>query len=75
LLIVPAAAARAVARSPEGMALGALVVGWAAVVAGLGLSLAWDTPAGPSIVAAAALAFAGLMAGAGLVGLSRRARR
>jgi zinc transport system permease protein len=75
LLIVPAAAARVVARSPEGMVAGALVVGWGAVGTGLALSLGWDTPAGPSIVAAAATAFSGLMAGAGLVGLSRRARR
>lgn len=75
LLIVPAAAARTVARSPEGMALGALAVGWASVAAGLWLSLAWDTPAGPSIVAAAATVFAALMAGAGLARLSRRAGR
>jgi zinc transport system permease protein len=75
LLIVPAAAARVLARGPEAMALGALAVGWAAVGAGLWLSLAHDTPAGPSIVVAAAAIFAALMAGAGLVGLSGRARR
>jgi zinc transport system permease protein len=66
-------AARVVARSPEGMVAGALVVGWGAVGTGLALSLGWDTPAGPSIVAAAATAFSGLMAGAGLVRLVRRA--
>ncbi len=76
LLIVPAAAARVVARSPEGMALGALAVGWVAVGAGLWLSLAWDTPAGPSIVAAGATIFAALMVGAGVARLvSRPARR
>lgn len=71
LLIVPAAAARVFTRSPEGMALGALAVGWVAVAAGLGLSLRLDTPAGPSIVAAAATVFAAVLAGAGLVRLAR----
>jgi zinc transport system permease protein len=74
LLIVPAAAARVLARSPEGMVLGALAVGWFAVGTGLAMSLVWDTPAGPSIVAAAATVFAALLVGAGLAGLvSRRA--
>lgn len=54
LLIIPAAAARALARTPEAMAAWAVVVGAVAVVAGLWLSLLFDTPAGPSIVAAAA---------------------
>lgn len=58
LLIIPAAAARAFARTPEAMAAGAVAVGAVAVVAGLALSLALDTPAGPSIVAAAAVIFA-----------------
>ena len=57
MLIVPAAAARSVARTPEGMALGATLAGMAAVVAGLAGSLRWDTPAGPSIVVAAAALF------------------
>ncbi len=57
MLIVPAAAARSVARTPEGMALGATLAGMAAVVAGLAGSLEWDTPAGPSIVVAAAALF------------------
>lgn len=58
LLIVPAAAARQLARGPEAMALGATVVGSLSVLGGLQASLAWDTPAGPSIVAVAAVIFA-----------------
>jgi len=58
MLIVPAAAARAFARTPEAMAVGAVVLGAVSVVAGLWASLAFDTPAGPSIVAAAAGLFA-----------------
>ena len=57
LLIVPAATARQIARSPEAMALGATLTGAASVLAGLWASLRFDTPAGPSIVAAAAILF------------------
>ena len=57
LAIIPAAAARALSRTPEQMAILAAVLG--AASAGLGLfgSLWLDTPSGPSIVAAAALVF------------------
>ena len=55
LMIMPAAAARRFARTPEQMALGTVAIGIAAVVMGLAGSLAWDSPAGPSIVAAVAL--------------------
>jgi zinc transport system permease protein len=58
LLIIPAAAARPFARSPERMAVIAALLGGIAVVAGLSASLAWDTPSGPSIVVAAAGLFA-----------------
>ncbi len=58
MLIIPAAAARGVARSPEAMAAGAVAVGALASLAGLQLSLWQDTPAGPSIIVAAATAFA-----------------
>lgn len=58
LLIIPAAAARQLARGPETMALGATVVGAASVAGGLAASLQFDTPAGPSIVTCAALLFA-----------------
>lgn len=58
MLIIPAAAARALARTPEAMAGLAVAVGALAVWAGLRLSLWQDTDAGPSIVASAAVIFA-----------------
>jgi zinc transport system permease protein len=58
LLIIPAAAARRFASTPEGMAIIAAFIGMVAVVCGLFASLDLDTPAGPSIVAAAAILFA-----------------
>ncbi len=59
LLIIPAAAARSLARTPEAMA--ALSVGAAALAAlgGLQLALWLDTPVGPSIVCVAVTLFAG----------------
>lgn len=53
MLIIPAAAARSFARTPETMAVAAVAIGMAAVGLGLAGSLSFDTPAGPSIVAAA----------------------
>ena len=53
LLIIPAAAARAFARSPEQMALIAAAIGALAGTIGLFGSLVLDTPSGPSIVVAA----------------------
>jgi zinc transport system permease protein len=58
MLIIPAAAARALARTPEGMAGLAIGVGAAASLGGLALAMAQDTPAGPSIVSVAAVIFA-----------------
>jgi len=58
LLIIPAAAARRFASTPERMALGAAAIGAVAVGLGLVGSLEMDTPAGPSIVVAAAALFA-----------------
>lgn len=58
LLIIPAAAARGLSRTPESMALLATLFGAASALAGLQLSLWEDTPAGPSIIAAAAILFA-----------------
>ena len=58
MLIIPAASARALARAHEGMALLASLIGAAACLGGLALSLWQDTPAGPSIVTIAALIFA-----------------
>lgn len=57
LLIIPAAAARRLARTPEQMAALAVAAGALAVGAGLALSLHYDTPAGPSVVVAAAAIF------------------
>lgn len=54
MLIVPAAAARGLSRTPEGMAGKAVLIASIAVLAGLTASLYLDTPAGPSIIAAAA---------------------
>src|SRR5699024_9815456 len=53
MLIIPATAARRLARTPEQMALYAALGGVAAVLAGLWASLHFDTPSGPSIVVAA----------------------
>ena len=58
LLIIPAAAARAVSKTPEQMALVASLVGMVAVLGGLAGSFQWDLPSGPAIVTAAALLFA-----------------
>ena len=71
LTIIPAAAARALSRTPEQMAIFAAVVG--VVSAGLGLfgSLWFDTPSGPSIVTAATLFFIASLAARPLVHLLR----
>jgi zinc transport system permease protein len=56
MLIVPAAAARAMARTPEAMAAQAALIAAAAALGGLWASVRLDTPTGPSIVVAAMLA-------------------
>ncbi len=61
LLIIPAAAARPFARSPESMAGLAAGLGVMAAVSGLAASLVWDIPAGPSIAGGAFLIFVILM--------------
>ena len=53
LLIIPAAAARRFSKSPEQMALIAIIIGVFSVWLGLSGSLEFDTPAGPTIVVAA----------------------
>lgn len=60
MLIIPAAAARGLARTPEAMAVIAAVIGAFSAVAGLRGAYMFDTPAGPSIVCVAALCFAAL---------------
>lgn len=57
LLIIPAATARRFASGPEQMAALAAMFGVGAVVFGLGGSLTFDTPSGPSIVVAALCIF------------------
>lgn len=57
LLIIPAAAARNFSNSPEQMAVFAILIGILSVIIGLQSSLTWDTPAGPSIVAALLVIF------------------
>jgi zinc transport system permease protein len=57
LLIIPAAAARRLANTPEQMALFASLLGMLAVVGGISASWFWDTPAGPSVVVTALVEF------------------
>lgn len=57
LLIIPAATARRFSKSPEQMALFGSLCGSLAVILGLTASYQWDTPAGPSVVVAAAAIF------------------
>ncbi len=58
MLIIPAAAARNFARTPEAMALIAAAIGGFSAIAGLRAAYIFDTPAGPSIVCVAAILFA-----------------
>jgi zinc transport system permease protein len=75
MLIIPAAAARAVARTPETMAGLSILIGAAAALAGLAASWQLDTPTGPSIiVVAAALLVLANAAAALAAALAHRAR-
>jgi len=58
LLIIPAATARGLSRTPEAMAALSAGFGAAAALGGLGLALRLDTPVGPSIVVLAVGLFA-----------------
>ena len=58
MLIIPAAAARPISRTPEWMAGVAITAAVIAVVGGLSASFYWDTPTGPSIVVVASVLFA-----------------
>jgi len=60
LLIIPAAAARNLAGTPEAMALIAGLIGATSAITGLQGAYVLDTPAGPTIVCFAAIVFAGL---------------
>ncbi|MFC0308441.1 zinc ABC transporter permease subunit ZnuB [Gallibacterium trehalosifermentans] len=57
LLIIPAATARRFARTPESMALIAIMISMLAVSGGLLLSAFYDTAAGPSVVLCSSLLF------------------
>lgn len=57
LMIIPAAAARRLALSPESMALLASILGCIAVAMGLFASVQFDTATGPSIVISATIIF------------------
>lgn len=58
LLVIPAAAARPLGDSPERMAFAAVGIGVLAALLGLLAAMQFGTPAGPSIVCAAASLFA-----------------
>ena len=73
LLIIPAAAARRLAVTPESMAVLAALAGAMSAVGGLYGSLAFNTPSGPSIVVAAFAVFlASLAAGAAITAFNNR---
>ena len=73
LLIIPAAAARQFAKTPEQMAALATIFAAIAVILGLTLSVEYDTPPGPSIVVnAVGIFIIGLIASAII---SKRHRR
>ncbi len=60
LLIIPAAAARSMARTPEGMAVLSMLIGAIAALGGVAMAMRLDTPVGPSIVCVAVFAFTAL---------------
>jgi zinc transport system permease protein len=72
MLIIPAAAARSLASTPERMAVIAAAFGVLSVLAGLRASLMFDTPTGPTIVCAAAVIF--LLSGSSRLLFDRTAR-
>ncbi|MEQ6247686.1 metal ABC transporter permease [Sulfitobacter sp. HNIBRBA3233] len=57
MLIIPAAAARSLSRTPEAMVGWAIAIGTLSAIGGLAGAFVLDTPAGPSIVTVAALLF------------------
>ena len=70
MLIIPAAAARPLSRTPESMALVAAGIGSVSALVGLRAAYIFDTPAGPSIVCVAAVIFAALSIVGGIRGSS-----
>ena len=57
LLIIPAASARMLSKTPEQMAVVAAILGALSVLLGLTGSWRWDVPAGPMIVVVAGVVF------------------
>ena len=57
LMIIPAATARKLSKTPVQMASFARLIGCLSVCGGLWASYRWDTPTGPSVVVCAALLF------------------
>lgn len=73
MLVIPAAAARPLAQTPEAMAWIATAIAALAVLGGIAVSFAADTPTGPTIVCAAALAFS--LTNTAAAGMARTAKR
>ena len=71
LLIIPAAAARPFAATPERMAMLAALIGAFSALAGLRVAYVFDTPTGPTIVCLAA----GCFAAASLLNLMKGVRQ
>ncbi len=57
MLIIPAASARAISRTPGSMACFSVLIGVLAVTGGLAASYYYDTPSGPSVILAAIILF------------------
>jgi zinc transport system permease protein len=57
LLIIPAAAARKLARTPESMLAISMILGIGSILLGLTVSITWDIPTGPAIVLVATAFF------------------
>ncbi len=62
MLIIPAATARQLATSPKSMAIISSILGIFAVIIGLSMSIYYDLPSGPAIVASSTTLFALLFA-------------
>ena len=57
MLIIPAASARSLTSTPEGMGILAALIGMSSAILGLKSAYIFDTPTGPSIVSAASVFF------------------
>lgn len=71
MLIIPAAAARTFSRTPEVMAVGAVLVAAVSVLGGLRAAYHFDTPTGPTIVCVVAILFSISVTFAGSMRASR----